>query len=121
MKDFTVDLMKDINSAFDHVIRSVMAPLDRLTNSMALEFQQPESGQPISGYQPLAQAVAELPKQTERARNAAGQLKEAADPLGILPHAVKLQDVIKRAQSLLEDVHSEASDLFTVSEFADIY
>ena len=71
-------------------------------------------GQPKSGFQPLADAVKKLPEETKSALQATEEFNEEADLLGALPLVKKLQAVTKRAQSLMEDVHSEASELFTV-------
>jgi len=71
-------------------------------------------GQPKSGFQPLADAVKNLPEETKNALQATEEFNEEADLLGALPLVKKLQAVTKRAQSLMEDVHNEASELFTV-------
>ena len=69
---------------------------------------------PKSGFQPLADAVKNLPTQTKSALQATEEFNEEADLLGALPVVKKLQALTTRAQSLMEDIHSEASELFTV-------
>ena len=55
-----------------------------------------------------------LPTQTKSALQATEEFNEEADLLGALPVVKKLQALTTRAQSLMEDIHSEASELFTV-------
>ena len=69
---------------------------------------------PKSGFQPLADAVKNLPTQTKSALQATEEFNEEADLLGALPVVKKLQALTTRAQSLMEVIHSEASELFTV-------
>ena len=56
-----------------------------------------------------------LPKRTERALQSTVDLSKVAESVGGLPLVTKLQQLAARAQSLMEDVHSEATDLFAVS------
>ena len=66
-------------------------------------------------FQPLSDAVKELPTVTERSLQSTAELSEAADSIGGLPLVTKLQQLAARAQALMEDVHNEATDLFAVS------
>ena len=109
-----MDLFKDINSVFDHIIRRVMEPMETLASKLSAEYRDATTGQPTSAFEPLATAVKKLPQQTEAALKATTDLSEAADLLGVLPSVRKLQDLVSRAKSFLEDIHSEAAELFTV-------
>jgi hypothetical protein len=73
------------------------------------------TGEPKSGFEPMADAVKNLPEQTQKALAAAQEINEEADLLGALPVIKKLQGITSRAQTLMEDVNSEVSDVFSVS------
>ncbi|XP_070204336.1 uncharacterized protein [Littorina saxatilis] len=113
IKEFTVDLYQDINSVFDHIILRVMEPIEQLASKMSSEFKDGSTQKPKSAIQDLADAVKEMPQQAEKAKTAAKDLSEAADRLGILPSVQKMQDLVSRAKVFLEDVHSEAVELFS--------
>lgn len=66
-------------------------------------------------FDSLAQAVKRLPLRTERALNSTVALSDVANSLVGLPLITSIQQLAARAQSLMEDIHSEASDLFSVS------
>ncbi|KAK7498950.1 hypothetical protein BaRGS_00009759 [Batillaria attramentaria] len=113
VKDFTVGLYEDINSAFDHIIGRVMEPMERLATKLASEYQDTTTNTPKSGFAPLANAVKNLPTQTANAVQATTEFNQAADLLGAMPLIKKLQGLTSRAQTLMEDIHSETSELFT--------
>ncbi|KAK7113965.1 hypothetical protein V1264_000110 [Littorina saxatilis] len=118
VKDYTVDLTKDINSVFDLIIDQVMEPIRNFSDAMVSQYEDVATGQPRSGFQPLADAVRNLPTQTNAALQATRAFNEEADLLGALPLVKKLQALTSRAQSLMEDIHSEATDIFT--DLADV-
>lgn len=66
-------------------------------------------------FQRLAQAVKQLPEKTEAALQSTVALSEASELLSGLPSVTKLQQLSDKAQSLMEDIHSEAMDFFLVS------
>ena len=68
----------------------------------------------LTRFQQLAQAVKQLPEKTEAALLSTVALNNASDLLAGLPSVTKLQQLSGKVQSLVEDIHSEAVDFFTV-------
>lgn len=56
----------------------------------------------------------QLPVKTEEALQTTVDLTKAAEALNGMPIVTKIQQLAARAQSLVEDVHNEATDLFGV-------
>ena len=64
-------------------------------------------------FNPLASAVVRLPELTGTALASAMDFNRAARAISGLPLMSKIRQLATRVQSLVEDVHSEATDLFT--------
>lgn len=112
VKDYTVGLIEDINGAFDHVIQKIMEPVEKFTKNMAADCQNLTSGVPKSSFQPLSTAVETMTFQTQAAVTATKELQIQADQMGNLPLFKKLQSLSSTAQAIMEDVHSEAVEIF---------
>ena len=59
-QDFTVDLMKDINSAFEHVVNRVMEPLGNFSSHIASQYQNAATGVCFSTCLPVCLPVQSL-------------------------------------------------------------
>ncbi|XP_076452271.1 uncharacterized protein LOC143287914 [Babylonia areolata] len=112
IKDFTVNMMKDMTGAFDHIANRVIEPMEKVANDLATRYQDKDTNQPKSGFGSLAKAVKALPEKTKAALRSTEDLSQAADNVQGLPVVSKLQQLAARAQSLMEDVHTEGTDLF---------
>ena len=44
-----MNAMKDISSAFDHVVNSIIEPIEREANKLASRYQDTKTGKPTSG------------------------------------------------------------------------
>lgn len=108
-------MYEDINSAFDHIANQVLEPMEKVANELASNYQDPNSNQPKSGFDPLSESIKQLPKQTGDALQSTVELSTATDMLGSLPLVNKLQALVSRAQTLMEDINSEATEFFGVS------
>ncbi|XP_070206105.1 uncharacterized protein [Littorina saxatilis] len=113
VKDFTVGMMKDISGAFDHIANRIIEPMEKAANDLASRYQDKTTNQPKSGFEPVTNAVKELPKKTGAALQATIELSDVAESVSNLPLVTKIQQLASRAQSLMEDVNTEATDLFT--------
>ncbi|KAK7496780.1 hypothetical protein BaRGS_00011989, partial [Batillaria attramentaria] len=112
VKDFTAGMAEDISSAFDHVINRIIEPIEKAANDLASKYQDPDTKKPKSGFDAMAQAVKNLPKKMQDALQSSINVTKATEALSGLPLVTKIQQLAGRAQSLMEDVHSEATDLY---------
>nr|KAG5704404.1 hypothetical protein BaRGS_031110 [Batillaria attramentaria] len=111
IKDFTVGASEDITKTFDSVSKNIIEPIQKVANKISTMFQDPVSGAK-SGFNALKQAVRDLPKRTAEALRSAVNLSEIAESVSGLPLVSKLQQVAGRAQTLMEDINNEATELF---------
>ncbi|KAK7460766.1 hypothetical protein BaRGS_00038813, partial [Batillaria attramentaria] len=112
VKDFTVGLFEDISSTFEHIANQIVEPMEQTANDLAVNYQDPETNEPKSGFESISQAVQQLPTRTENALRSTIDLSKVAESVTGLPVVSKIQQLAGRAQSLMEDVHTEASDLY---------
>lgn len=112
VKDFTVNMMKDISSAFDHIANRIIEPMEKAANDLASRYQDKDTNTPKSGFEPVATAVQELPKRSKLALQSTVDLSQIADQITNMPLITRIQQLATRAQSLMEDVHTEATDLY---------
>lgn len=48
-QDYTVGMMKDISSAFDHIANRIIEPMEKTANELASRYQDKDSNTPKSG------------------------------------------------------------------------
>ncbi|KAL8573312.1 hypothetical protein ACOMHN_032774 [Nucella lapillus] len=120
MKDFQKNKRRDSANAFDEIAATVVEPIEKIVNELSIRYQELGTNQPKSGFDLLAEAVKELPEKTQPALQSTIELSRAADGVSGLPLISKLQQVAARAQALMEDVHSEATDLFMTTKEAAV-
>ena len=58
-----------------------------------------------------------MPKKTESALQVTIDLSKLSETVSGMPIVTKIRQISRRAQSLMEDVNSEAMDLFSVSGY----
>nr|KAG5700344.1 hypothetical protein BaRGS_029596 [Batillaria attramentaria] len=87
VKDFTVGLYEDITSAFDHIANRVLEPMEKAANDLASNYHDPQTGQAKSGFEPLSNAVKQLPDLTGGALKSTEDMSKAANALSSMPLA----------------------------------
>ncbi|KAK7493719.1 hypothetical protein BaRGS_00015048 [Batillaria attramentaria] len=113
LKDLNIGHFRDTPRAFASLARDLFDPLIKAADSLAKHYQDPHYKKPISGFEALSKAVNEVPETTGNVLSAAIEFSRAADVLSGQPLYNHIQQAAGRIQSLVEDVHSEATDLFT--------
>ena len=92
----------------------MMKPMVDAANHMATQFQDGETSARKHLFEPLASATRDIPTLTGNALEAALNLTRTADQFTGLPWMTKFKEVVGGAQSLVEDIHSDAMDFYHV-------